>query len=96
MDWIPIYARPYTKDEWERLIRDTDDPTIEDDIPCKYDGRLLPANGEDVLVTTRRGYVTTDVFCVRDDGICFFLGYRAGEVVAWMPFPEPYKKEDKE
>ena len=54
----------------------------------------LPENGQEVLITTCRGEVVHDYF-ISDvvDGCSFENWYDVGDVVAWMPLPEPYKEE---
>ena len=79
-EWIPIKIRELTYEEKEEYY-----PECE----FMYDYQL-PDDGEEVLVTTISGLVTLDTF-YRDDG-CYFETYcDAGDVVAWMPLPEPYK-----
>jgi hypothetical protein len=85
--WIPTKTRPLTKEEKEHYA---DLGYSEDSIDFMYDCPL-PHDAEEVLVTTKQGYVTTDTF-YKDDG-CYFETYcDVDDVVAWMPLPEPYKK----
>lgn len=64
---------------------------------------LLPENDKqykdkkviDVLVTTKRGYVTKvrrykDTYYGKD---LWYWGRLRSDIIAWMPLPEPYKKE---
>ena len=82
--WIPIKTRELTEEEKEEYP----------DCTFMYDCRL-PDDGEEVLVTTWGGNVALDTFC-RDDG-CYFETYcDDGDVIAWMPKPETYKKEGEE
>jgi len=82
--WIPIKTRELTEEEKEEYP----------DCTFMYDCRL-PDDGEEVLVTTWAGDVALDTFC-RDDG-CYFETYcDDGDVIAWMPKPETYKKEGEE
>lgn len=54
----------------------------------------LPKDAQEVLITTKYGDVVLTEFCVDDDG-CWFDGYEdRGDVLAWMPLPEPYTKEE--
>lgn len=89
--WIPIKTRPLTEEEKEEYA---DLGYSEDSINFMYDCPL-PEDGEEVLITTRYGKVTTDTF-YRDDG-CYFETYcDDDDVKAWMPLPEPYKAESEE
>ena len=82
--WIPVKTRELTAEEKEEYP----------DYAFMYDCKL-PDDGEEVLVTTWGDNVALDTFC-RDDG-CYFENYCDEEdVIAWMPKPEPYKKEGKE
>lgn len=82
--WIPIKTRELTEEEKEEYP----------DCTFMYDCKL-PEDGEEVLVTTWYGDVALDNFC-RDDG-CYFEAYcDEGDAIAWMPKPEPYKKEGEE
>lgn len=51
---------------------------------------LLPGNYEEVLVTMSDGYVTYD----RYDVDCCEWDSGADDIVAWMPFPEPYREQE--
>lgn len=79
--WIPIKTRKLTEEEKEEYPDST----------FMYDCRL-PDDGEEVLVTTWAGNVALDSFC-RDDGCYFENNCDEDDVIAWMPKPEPYKKE---
>lgn len=82
--WIPIKTRELTEEEKEEYP----------DCTFMYDCKL-PEDGEEVLVTTWNGDTALDTF-FRDDG-CYFENYcDEGDVIAWMPKPEPYKKEGAE
>lgn len=83
-EWIPIETRELTEEEKEEYP----------DATFMYDCKL-PEDGEEVLVTTWSGDVSTDTFC-RDDG-CYFESYcDEGDVIAWMPKPKPYKEGGEE
>lgn len=79
-DWIPIKMRPLTAEEKE------ESPEWEYIYECK-----LPDDCQDVLITTRFGGVTMDVFYNGADGSYFEEYCDDGDVIAWMPLPEPYK-----
>ena len=85
-EWIPVITKPVycsgkTLFWWE----------YEFDCP-------IPEDGQKVLITTRYGDVEIDTFFNDGPGEgCGFEHYSdAGDVVAWMPFPEPYKAESEE
>ena len=83
-EWIPVKTRPLTEEEKEEYP----------DYSFMYDCKL-PDDGEEVLLTTSCGYVVLDTFYC-DDG-CYFECYcDEGDVLAWMPLPEPYKEADNE
>ena len=89
--WVPIKLRKLKKDE----------KPIYKNMPYVSETMIydcpLPEDGQDVLITTNRGGVDHDYF-VSDavDGCYFENWYDVGDVVAWMPLPEPYKKEESE
>lgn len=69
---------------------------IKYELPCVYDCPL-PDDGQDVLITTCNGNVVVDTFCREYGDGCYFETYcDDGDVVAWMPLPEPYKAESEE
>ena len=83
--WIPFKTRPLTKAEKE------EHPEWDGILDCK-----LPDDGQRILVSVSvRGHesVQYDEFYT-DDGIYLDSGYEIGtEATAWMPLPEPYRKE---
>lgn len=83
-EWNPIKTRKLTEEEKEEY------PNCDFAYDCK-----LPNDDEQVLVTTRGGYVTLDTFC-RNDGCYFEYLCDEGDVIAWMPLPDPYRKEGAE
>ena len=54
---------------------------------------LLPEEGQEVILTTEGGYITTDVFDYVEEG-GFFENYDIDEVRAWMPMPKPCRPID--
>lgn len=53
----------------------------------------LPEDGEEILVS-HNGYISADVFEDGGEDGCFLeSGNYVDEGMAWMPFPEPYKRE---
>ena len=84
LKWNPVSERPMTDEEKESYDFTEDYAFIYD---CK-----LPENDQEVLITTSSGRVTTTTFF--DDYGCYFENYEdAGEVIAWMPLPEPMRRE---
>lgn len=79
--WIPIKTRPMTSEECEDY--GVDDGYI-------YDCRL-PDGGDEVLISTKWGVEKTTFYT--DDGYYFEQYEDDGDVLAWMPLPEPYKEE---
>lgn len=79
--WIPIKTRPMTSEECEEY--EVDDGYIYD---CP-----LPDNGDEVLISTKWGVEKTTFYT--DDGYYFECYEYDGDVLAWMPLPEPYKEE---
>ena len=77
----------------------TDEERAECDYPEwvteKYSCPLPDNDEQEVLVTTKWGEVTEIMFC-READACWFDGYDSGEIIAWMPKPEPYKAKGKE
>ncbi len=78
--WIPIKTRPLTEEERE-LFGDKYD--------FMYEGQL-PEDGQDVLITHQNGKVYADTFYI-DEDVYFETYCDEGEVIAWQPFPKPYK-----
>lgn len=83
--WIPITTRPMTEEEKAEYHGEYDPNEIQ-----MYDCPI-PEDCQEVLITTCFGNVTTDTF-YRDDGYYFETYCDDGDVLAWQPKPEPYKK----
>ena len=84
--WIPMKTREMTKEEKEE---------IGFDFGYMYDCPL-PDDGQEVLITDCYGNVEIDTFCRDYDGVYFEENCDDGEVVAWMPLPQPYKTESED
>ena len=82
--WIPVKTRELTAEEKE----EHPDCTFMWDCP-------LPDDAQDVLITTCWGDVKICTFCVDFNG-SYFDEMDEDDVLAWMPLPEPYTKEDFE
>ena len=85
-DWIPIKTRPMTEEEKEEIGHE---------YAFMYDCPL-PDDGQDVLITDCFGNIEVDTFCRDIEGVYFENNCDAGNVIAWMPLPEPYKTESEE
>ena len=55
----------------------------------------LPKIGQDILATCSNGEVDAGFYGWNDDWNLDYIDIEAHPVIAWMPFPEPYRKEDK-
>lgn len=90
-EWIPITFRQADDDEYKEFIERFEDIPREE---CKvYDCRM-PDDGQEVLITTSWGAVREDTYHT-DDDLAGFEDYDdPDDVIAWMPKPEAYKKED--
>lgn len=81
--WIPLSERPLTDEERKEYGAE---------IGFVYDCEL-PEDSQDVLVTTPYGVRQTTFYT---DYGCYFENYEdEGDVIAWMPLPEPYKVDNK-
>lgn len=86
MQWVEITTRPLTDEEKE------DEAFNEFDYIYTCE---TPDNAQDVLITTRNGYVAQTTFYT--DYGCYFENFEdLGDVLAWRPLPEPFYKEQKE
>lgn len=65
-------------------------------IPCS---ERLPERGTSILMASRQGWVAEGEYKGVIDGRHLWIEYRwsasltNGEIIAWMPFPEPYRGE---
>lgn len=84
--WIPIKTRPMTEEEKEEIGHE---------YAYMYDCPL-PNDGQDVLITDCYGNVEVDTFCRDYEGVYFETNCDDGEVIAWMPLPEPYKESEEQ
>lgn len=92
-EWIPVTDRPMTEEEVKEACEKWG---VKEEILEDWEKRVftcpLPDDGQEILISTCWG-VSEDV-CTWDDG-CYGLECRGDwdGVDAWMPKPEPYKKE---
>lgn len=54
----------------------------------------LPKVGQDILATCSNGEVDAGFYGWNDDWNLDYIDIEAHPVIAWMPFPEQYRKED--
>lgn len=91
--WIPFVTRPMTEEELEEyssyLGIDIDAIDREEAVVFTCD---LPEDGQEVLITNLFGDILIDK-CERDDFIGFEENGDMDGYLAWMPLPEPYRKE---
>lgn len=91
--WIPVKTRKLSAEEVKEVNEKYDVDLNGDEAWCICSP--LPEDAQEVLITTKYGDVVLTEFCVDDDG-CWFDGYEdRGDVLAWMPLPEPYTKEEQ-
>ena len=84
--WIPIKTRPMTEEEKEEIGHE---------YAYMYDCPL-PDDAQDVMITDCYGNVEVDTFYRDYEGCYFETNCDDGEVIAWMPLPQPYKAESEE
>lgn len=91
-EWIEIKTRPLTEEEKADYCQEYE--YYADEEPMFIYDCELPNCEQEVLVTTRGGYVDKTLFC--NDYGCYFEQYEdEDDVVAWMPLPYKYVKENK-
>lgn len=81
--WIPITTRELTDEEKE------EHPDITFVWTCP-----IPDDAQDVLVFTSWGDIKIVTFCSEYMG-SYFDEMDEDDVLAWMPLPEPYTKEEQ-
>lgn len=84
--WIPI--------KWHYI---TDEEREESDYPKDWVYLLdceMPEDGQEIIVTTKHGYVEKDV-CYLDDGYSLDSGWDwIDDIAAWIEMPPVYQEED--
>lgn len=94
--WIPIKTKKLSPEEIREFCEETHEFSPEEmDGAWRYDCKL-PEKTQDVLITTRfEDVVITKFVCDGCEG--YFEDFEdEGDLLAWMPLPEPYKKEENE
>ena len=97
-EWIPIKTRPLTDEERKSISHYYGfnyDASNDYAFDCP-----MPEEGQEILISTPWG-VSKDrcEYDCTDDGMSLFSLEDRGDwedVKAWMPLPEPYKKEGEE
>lgn len=85
--WIPVKTRPLTDEEKD---------VCGENWSFIYDCEL-PDDEQEVLITTNMGSVEQVTFYRHSEYGCYFEYYEdEGDVVAWMPLPEPFKPQESE
>ena len=92
LEWIPITYRTMDEEEKKEYADRTghDVEKLNVILNCP-----LPEDGQDVLITGRFGNVDVDTFFNDCDGCYFECNSDMYDVIAWMPMPTPYQKEQK-
>lgn len=91
--WIPVKTRELSAEEVKEVNEKYDVDLDGDEAWCICSP--LPEETQEVLITTKYGDVVLTEFCVDDVDGCCFDGYEdRGDVLAWMPLPKPYTKEN--
>lgn len=94
--WIPVTYRPMTEDEEKEYCETLG---IKEEILQDWEKKIftcrLPDDGQEIL-TSFGGYVQEDI-CSYDEYGCGLENNGDWDGIdAWMPKPEPYKKEGTE
>lgn len=88
--WVPVKTRPLTDAEKQDML-EKNNYFFNYAFDCR-----IPEDGEEVLITTSAGEVTTTAFCNEGlDGSYFECYEDNSDVIAWMPKPKPYKAESE-
>lgn len=89
-EWIPIAYRPMDEEEYEEFRREVGELPVEH---RKMFSCHMPEDDQEILICTPWGGVSQDRCAIDEYG--YALEYQGDwdGVVAWMPLPEPYKKE---
>ncbi len=65
---------------------------VSERLPEEYDRVLCATNAEEIFIANYLGKMNDGVDCFDDDDGMMW----EGDVVAWMPLPEPYKAESED
>lgn len=98
--WIPVITKELSEEKI-RFIEESDG-MVDFDFGCgewsskmwKYESEL-PKDDQEVLITTKEGWIDIDKFHRDERNLCWFENHdNQDDVLAWMPLPQPYTKED--
>lgn len=92
-EWIPITYRPMDEEEYEEYRREFDELPIED---RKMFSCPMPEDDQEILICTSWGGVSQDRCELDVYGYALETQGDWDGVIAWMPLPDPYKKEGDE
>ena len=88
--WIPITYRPMDEEEYEDFKKEFGELPIEH---RKMFSCPMPEDDQEILICTSWGGVSQDRCEIDEYGYALETQGDWDGVIAWMPLPEPYKKE---
>ena len=91
--WIPVKTRPMTEEE-RQYYSELYGYDIEYEKAIMFDCKM-PEDGQEIWVCSKCGNVWEDTCCI-DEGIGLEGNGDWLDIVAWMPLPEPYRKETED
>ena len=94
--WNPIKTEKISDDEKKELA-ERYDMSPEDFDDCWRYACKMPEDEQECLITTSVwGYVCIDTFHIDEEGAMYFEEHEdEDDVLAWMPLPKPYTKEEQ-
>lgn len=93
--WNPIKTEKISDDEKKELAEKYD-MSPEDFDDCWRYACKMPDDEQECLITTSVwGYVCIDTFRIDEEGAYFEEHEDEDDVLAWMPLPKPYTKEEQ-
>ena len=92
-EWIPVKIRKMTEEE-KKYYKDHD-------LFCEADEIFdcpMPEHEQEILITREVGgkRIVEPDQCFNEDGYELWSDIDWADVIAWMPYPKPYKEEDNE
>ncbi len=88
--WIPITYRPMDEEEYEEYRKEFGELPVEH---RKMFSCQIPEDDQEILICTSWGGVSQDRCEIDEYGYALEENGDWDGVIAWMPLPEPYKKE---
>lgn len=90
--WIPVKTRPCTDEEYEDLFEPWGYDIPREEV--KMFDCPMPDDGQEILISSKRGFVGVDICYREEDNVISLESNEDFEnIAAWMPYPEPYKRE---